>query len=118
MLLRGERTTNDVPIQSIASPEFFKDHDKVPSYEDEPVLLADPKGPRDPLTCIKGIGEVYQEELYSNGIYHYWQIAKWTSENLAWIQNNTAKIMRHANENWIKQAKLLADKGGCRLARQ
>ncbi|MBW8733427.1 MAG: hypothetical protein JF571_03790 [Asticcacaulis sp.] len=74
----------------------------------EPMRLDSPRGPVDDLTVISGIGPGNQQELNALGIYHYWQIAGWTPENVAWISNRVRFPKRIVRENWMSQAARLA----------
>ncbi len=74
----------------------------------EPMRLDSPRGPLDDLTVISGIGPGNQQELNALGIYHYWQIAGWTPEHVAWISNRVRFPKRIVRENWMSQAARLA----------
>ncbi len=74
----------------------------------EPVRLGAPRGPVDDLTVISGIGPGNQQELNELGIYHYWQIAGWTPEHVAWVSNRIRFPKRIVRENWMAQAAKLA----------
>jgi predicted flap endonuclease-1-like 5' DNA nuclease len=62
----------------------------------------------DNLCEIKGIGKVIEAKLHSLGIYHFYQIAEWTETEIALVDNYLAFKGRIHREQWIKQAKLLA----------
>ncbi len=74
----------------------------------EPVRLNAPRGPVDDLTVISGIGPSNQQELNELGIYHFWQIAGWTPEHVAWVSNRIRFPKRVVRENWMAQAAKLA----------
>ena len=74
----------------------------------EPMRLDSPRGPVDDLTVISGIGPGNQQELNALGVYHYWQIAGWTPENVAWVSNRVRFPKRIVRENWMSQAARLA----------
>jgi len=63
------------------------------------------------LKEISGIGIKIEEVLHSLGIYHFEQIAKWTPENVEWIENYLTLKGRIKKEEWINQAKLLSSGG-------
>lgn len=69
-----------------------------------PLKLLDPKGRPDDLKAITGIGPVNERELHELGIFHYWQIAQWTPENILWISEHIRFPNRIFRENWMKQA--------------
>ncbi len=76
----------------------------------EPMLLSAPRnGEKDNLTRIKGIGVKIDETLNEIGIYHFYQIAAWDEENIAWVEDaNIAFPGRVKREGWVEQAKALA----------
>ncbi len=58
---------------------------------------------------IKGVGPKLERLLHSIGIYHYDQVAKWTAEELAWVDENLVGFKgRASRDEWVAQAKLLA----------
>ncbi len=63
----------------------------------------------DDLKMIKGVGPKLETTLNELGIYHYDQIASWTPENIAWVDVNLSFKGRIERENWIGQAKDLAE---------
>jgi predicted flap endonuclease-1-like 5' DNA nuclease len=72
----------------------------------EPVRLKAPeKGTPDPLIDIIGIGPANEKELHELGIYHFWQIAEWTPENIKWVSEQIRFPGRIVRENWMKQAR-------------
>ncbi|PTB83816.1 hypothetical protein C9926_00940 [Sulfurovum lithotrophicum] len=74
----------------------------------KPVILSAPKNnKKDVLTQIKGIGPKVEEQLNAAGIYHFEQIANWTEENIAWLEENTTFAHRAKKDLWVKQAKAL-----------
>ncbi len=74
----------------------------------EPMRLDGPRGAIDDLTVISGVGPGNQQELNELGIYHYWQIASWTPENVAWVSNRIRFPKRIVRENWMAQAAKLS----------
>lgn len=74
----------------------------------EPVRLSAPQGMIDDLTIISGIDYASQSDLNALGIYHFWQIAGWTPEHVAWVSNRVRLSKRIARENWMSQAAKLA----------
>ncbi|UDF04641.1 hypothetical protein [Asticcacaulis sp. AND118] len=74
----------------------------------EPHRLARPEGMPDDLTLISGIGGDNERELNMLGIYHYWQVASWTPEHVAWLSARVHAAPRIVRENWMAQAARLA----------
>ncbi|MCU9847126.1 NADH-quinone oxidoreductase subunit NuoE [Defluviimonas sp. WL0024] len=70
------------------------------------------EGGADDLKKIKGVGPKLEELLNSLGFYHYDQIAAWTAEELAWVDENLEGFKgRASRDGWVEQAKLLAGGG-------
>lgn len=67
--------------------------------------------PADDLTLIGGIGPKIQEVLNTLGIWHYDQIAEWTPENVAWIDDYLNFNGRVSREGWVEQAAVLVGEG-------
>lgn len=74
----------------------------------EPVRLTAAQGPIDDLTVISGITADQQKQLNDLGIYHFWQIAGWSPEHVAWVASRLPTSRRIARENWMSQAARLA----------
>lgn len=75
-----------------------------------PSRLDGPKGAPDDLTLISGITEQSQRALNELGIFHFWQVAGWTPEHVAWLSSRVEGPGRISRENWMSQAARLADK--------
>ncbi|APE43119.1 NADH-quinone oxidoreductase subunit E [Sulfitobacter alexandrii] len=66
-------------------------------------------GGADNLKLIKGVGPKLEKMLNEMGFFHYDQIANWTAEEVAWVdQNLTGFKGRVSRDNWVDQAKRLA----------
>ncbi|MDC7684331.1 hypothetical protein PQU92_13670 [Asticcacaulis sp. BYS171W] len=74
----------------------------------EPHRLRGPDGKADDLTLISGIGAPNQKELNDLGIFHYWQVASWTPEHVAWLSARIHSAKRIMRENWMAQAAKMA----------
>ena len=74
----------------------------------EPLRLSDAQGEPDDLTVISGITPDQQKQLNDYGVYHFWQIAGWSPENVAWVSSRVLSPHRIARENWMAQAARLA----------
>ncbi|GAB5459209.1 MAG: hypothetical protein Hens3KO_22390 [Henriciella sp.] len=61
----------------------------------------------DDLTQISGIGPKIAELLNELGIFTHEQIASWTPENAAWVDQHLSFSGRVERENWIEQAEEL-----------
>jgi NADH-quinone oxidoreductase subunit E len=80
------------------------------SPDEKPALLTAPRnGQKDNLTRIKGIGVKIEQSLNDIGIYHFDQIAAWDAENIAWADSTLGFPGRAEREQWVAQAKALAE---------
>jgi NADH-quinone oxidoreductase subunit E len=52
------------------------------------------------------------------GVYHFDQIAAWSSENVSWIERYLAFKGRIGREQWVEQARRLAEQDGRDAARR
>jgi predicted flap endonuclease-1-like 5' DNA nuclease len=76
-----------------------------------PARLAAPEGQPDDLKKISGIGPGIERTLHELGVFHYRQIAAFTPENVAWVNQRLRFKGRIERENWIGQAKTLVAGG-------
>ncbi len=76
-----------------------------PMDDTAPALLDAPDGEADDLTAIKGIGAKLQKTLNDTGVYHFAQIASWTPENIAWLDEKLSFKGRIYREGWVDQAR-------------
>jgi hypothetical protein len=70
----------------------------------EPFRLETADGTADELSLISGVNETLGRALNRLGIYHFWQIAAWGAEHVAWVAARVPGGERIARENWIAQA--------------
>jgi predicted flap endonuclease-1-like 5' DNA nuclease len=62
----------------------------------------------DDLTLLKGVGPKLAVGLNKAGIYHFDQIAAWTTSEVAWVDENIAGVRgRASRDGWVDQAKSL-----------
>jgi predicted flap endonuclease-1-like 5' DNA nuclease/BMFP domain-containing protein YqiC len=74
-----------------------------------PLALDGPRnGTPDDLKMIGGVGPKIEGILHELGIYHFDQVAAWTPEEAAWIDNYLRFKGRVDREQWIAQAQALA----------
>ncbi len=75
-----------------------------------PEALSAPRdGKADDLKKIGGVGPKLEEKLNGLGIYHYDQIASFTPENVAYVDETLNFKGRIDRDDWIGQAKALAE---------
>lgn len=56
---------------------------------------------------IKGINSQIERNLYNLGIFHFDQIANWSTKNIEWIES-FLELPNYIRDNqWIEQAKIL-----------
>jgi predicted flap endonuclease-1-like 5' DNA nuclease len=85
----------------------------------EPMRMAKMERPRgiamarngkpDDLLRISGVGPKNEKILHSLGFFHFDQIADWTPEQVNWVDDHLRFGGRIEREEWINQARLLAD---------
>ena len=74
-------------------------------------MLAARNGRADDLKRISGVGPKIEKLLHKLGIFHFDQIAGWSPENVAWVDDYLSFKGRIDRENWIEQAEKLARDG-------
>ena len=69
-------------------------------------------GGADNLKEIKGVGPKLEKMLNEMGFYHFDQIAGWSADEVAWVNANLSGFKgRVSRDNWVEQAKILAEGG-------
>lgn len=77
-----------------------------------PALAAPRNGAGDDLKLIKGVGPALEDLLHRLGYWHFDQIAAWTPEEVAWVDENLEEFKgRVTREGWVEQARQLAEEG-------
>ena len=99
------RVVEDVPAAQEAKAEAAIG--AVPGKQ--PPALATPKGSADDLKQISGLGPVLEGKLNEFGIYHFWQIAAWDKDEIAWMDETLNFKGRIERDDWVSQAQKLAD---------
>ncbi len=74
-------------------------------------LLLPPYGDRDDLRQIRGVDAATAQGLNTLGVWTHRQIARWSHDNALWISSYLAAPGRVEDENWIAQARELAEMG-------
>ena len=74
----------------------------------KPEMLTAPAGTPDDLKQISGVGPVLEAKLNDLGVYHFWQIARWTPAEVAWVDGFLNFKGRISRDDWIAQATTLA----------
>ncbi|MCX7645880.1 MAG: hypothetical protein N2Z62_11385 [Rhodobacteraceae bacterium] len=93
---------------------------KAPSGPRKPKGLKAARGGRaDDLKKIKGVGPKLEQMLHGMGYFHFDQIAAWTEQEVAWVDDNLEGFKgRVSRDNWVEQAKLLAAGGETEFSRR
>ncbi|MCK0120872.1 NADH-quinone oxidoreductase subunit E [Loktanella sp. F6476L] len=73
------------------------------------VLTAARAGGADDLKRISGVGPKLEGVLNDLGFYHFDQIAKWTSDEIQWVDNRLKFKGRIIRDDWVSQAKAFAE---------
>jgi NADH-quinone oxidoreductase subunit E len=73
----------------------------------QPKAIDKPAKPSD-LKAISGIGPKLEKVLNGLGIWTYGQIAAWTSEEIAWVEDYLSLAGRIGRDDWTAQAAALA----------
>ncbi len=73
----------------------------------KPLIRSAPRpNGKDQLSQIEGIDKTLEEKLNQLGIFHFDQIAKWSSKNCHWVEEYlTLEDNQIKEQNWIEQAK-------------
>ena len=103
---------DEVEIENDDESSIDDMHSADDEIKDEwrPQMLAQPEpGEADNLKRIKGVGPVIEKTLNGLGIYHFHQIAEFTTQNIKWVDNYISFPGRILREGWVAQAKQLAD---------
>ena len=75
-------------------------------------MKAPRKAGADDLKMIKGVGPKLEALLHSLGFFHFDQIAKWSAEEVAWVDENLEGFKgRVSRDGWVAQAEILASGG-------
>lgn len=82
-------------------------------------LAAARDGTGDDLALIWGVGPKLKALLNTLGFFHFDQIAAWTAEEQAWVDQNLEGFKgRASRDRWVAQAKVLAAGGSAEEAEQ
>ncbi|MBN2760363.1 MAG: NADH-quinone oxidoreductase subunit E, partial [Rhodobacteraceae bacterium] len=99
-----EEVANPAPEGEVVEP--------APAIAEEmPEMLLEARGTPDDLKKIKGVGPKLEGTLNELGVWHFWQIASWTEAEIAWVDTRLKFKGRIERDDWIAQAKILAEGG-------
>ncbi|PVA11873.1 NADH-quinone oxidoreductase subunit NuoE [Pelagivirga sediminicola] len=82
-------------------------------------LKAARAGGPDDLKMIKGVGPKLESLLNDMGFYHFDQIAAWSPDEVAWVDQNIIGFKgRVTRDDWVRQAGVLASGGETEFAKR
>ncbi|MEM9013227.1 MAG: 50S ribosomal protein L21 [Pseudomonadota bacterium] len=87
------------------APKAKAAEDAAPSGTRPDNLLTEAQGTADDLKRISGVGLKLEGLLNGNGVFHFWQIAAWGSEEVAFMDDLLSFKGRIERDDWIAQAK-------------
>ncbi len=70
-------------------------------------LLSAPRGAPDDLAKLSGVGPQIVKKLNDAGIFHYWQLAAMTADDVAKVDAQLKLNGRIARDGWLDQARAL-----------
>jgi len=103
-----------VKAATAATPDYDGDgaHEGSGEGKRPKTLKAARRGKADDLKQIKGIGPKLETLCNKMGFYHFDQIAKWTADEVAWVNANLEGFKgRVTRDDWVAQATILAAGG-------
>ncbi len=75
----------------------------------QPQGINAPEGEADDLKRISGVGPVIERTLNELGIWHFYQIADFSADNIRWVDRYIDFPGRIDREDWVNQAYRLAE---------
>jgi len=101
---KAQDTTGTDTVASSAATGLMPEDFRQPKAMDRPTEPAD-------LKAISGIGPKLEKVLNGLGIWTYGQIAAWTAEEIAWVEDYLSLAGRIGRDDWTGQATALVAKG-------
>jgi NADH-quinone oxidoreductase subunit E len=99
----AKTTSAKKPAAAKATPEVASSDGKKPG------TLAQPRQTgADDLKLISGVGPKLEGVLNDLGFWHFDQISKWTSAEIAWVDSRLKFKGRIERDDWVSQATVLA----------
>ena len=107
---KNGKDTHHAKVNGEAAPPKKKAKAPEPAAEEETSTLeglAEPQGEKDDLKKIRGITKAHEKKLNERGIFHYWQVAAFTQDNLDEIDRLLHGNGQIAKGDWVDQAREL-----------
>jgi len=105
----GSRLARPAPARRPATPKAAtpKKRTKEPTKGPR-ILSAASHGTKDDLKRISGVGPMLEKLLNKNGVYYFWQVASWSSNDIK-IMDQRLDVFkgRILRDNWVSQARQL-----------
>ena len=101
-----EQLMDELELESASTDD---EQPEVPDEWKPEGLLASAAEGKDDLKIIKSLGPKREERLNNLGIYKYSQLAALDTNNIAWVRANIKASRRLPIEEWVAEAKELAD---------
>jgi NADH-quinone oxidoreductase subunit E len=115
-LVRGGEADTPAAPAGTASARDAKPAGSAPDAQDaapgtKPETLDAPRGGQaDDLKQIKGIGPKLEKVLNAAGVYNLDQVARWTEDEVAWIDDSLDGFKgRASRDDWVEQARQLVN---------
>jgi predicted flap endonuclease-1-like 5' DNA nuclease len=97
------------PAPPLATPTAVDVAATVVEAPPPPIIQPAPAGPLDDLSRMKGVGPKLVALLHDLGVTHFSQIAAWTDEDVAAIDQHLGVFSgRITRDRWVEQARRLA----------
>lgn len=96
------------PVAKEAAPAAEKEAPAAASEDAQAALFTAPEGKADDLKKISGVGPVLEKKLNALGITSYAQVAAFSADDIARVDDALNFKGRIERDNWLEQAKDLA----------
>ncbi len=98
----------DAPVEEALQIAPVVEAAPVGDYEGAPFeLLTAPRGAPDDLAKLQGVGPQIVKKLNDAGLFHYWQVAAMTPEDMIKVDADLKLSGRIDRDGWINQARSL-----------
>ena len=112
-LITPWRAGGAAPVAKQAAPKAAAPKKEAPKKAPAPkpavAAQAAPSGQADDLTRLNGVGPVLARKLHAAGVTRFAQIAAWTEQDVAAMDDTLSFKGRIERDGWVAQAKALAD---------
>ena len=111
--VEDDKSPSDAPVKATTAMPAVAETvvDLMPEDFRQPKAMERPKTPDD-LKTISGIGPKLEKVLNELGVWTFAQIADWSREEIAWVDDYLSFKGRIGRDDWIGQAVKLAGRQG------